>query len=200
MQRNGAGLLSLQLLPAVCAPADGTPLPLRALSLGCVTTQKGVSSRSDVTSLAAGDSTAYCPTARQCRANSLTHPRRRSWVFTQWWHYAVLFHHTFPSFQVQSSHAKTQKLNGANRSRAPLTSMRCPNGPRLWPEEHVPPKAQNSKHNKGPASSSWPTCLKRGALVISIIPLFPLMQHPHCWYNLEAICMLSVYNAPMLFM
>lgn len=52
MQSNGTRLLSLQLLPAVCVPADGTPLPLRALSLDCVTTQKGVSSQSDVTTLA----------------------------------------------------------------------------------------------------------------------------------------------------
>ncbi len=52
-------VLALQLLPAVCVPADGTPLPLRALSLDCVTTQKGVSSPSDVTTLAAQRSRQY---------------------------------------------------------------------------------------------------------------------------------------------
>lgn len=203
MQRNGAGLLSLQLLPAVCAPADGTPLPLRALSLGCVTTQKGVSSRSDVTSLAAGDSAAYCPTARQWRANSLTHPRRGSCFFYFFYYTVVTLCRAAPShFPFFSSTVITrQKLDQANQfGGAPLTSTGRPKG--HWPDLRdmhlqrlkIPNTTRGPPHLRGPPVS------KEGLLAISIIPLFHPMQRPHCWYNPEAFCMLSDYHAPKLLM
>lgn len=166
MQRNGAGLLSLQLLPAVCAPADGTPLPLRALSLGCVTTQKGVSSRSDVTSLAAGDSAAYCPTARQWRANSLTHPRRGSCFFIFLLHSGDIMPccSITLSLLFKYSHHKAKAWPGKPVWGGPSDLHGPPQRALTWPEGHAPPEAQNTQHDKGPPSSPWPTRLKRGAL------------------------------------